>query len=152
MSILIREVNFDSDCDCRQVKGLFKLMCREISPILEPDTNVYIDQMRKYHELMKDRYVMLVAEETGGQLVGFIDGFMHYDYITKKNVALANVYYVYKEYRNTSVPVKLYRDLFKIGKDHNMDEIKICTYKNIAQQWTKSGFEIDKIVLKKEVK
>lgn len=111
---------------------------------------------KKYIDMLKDNdAIVVVAENTAGELVGILEGRkVVVSYLKKANVAKVDELVVAKGQRGQGIGQELMNAFFDICRRENMHEIRVGVYEKnvIAKKFYEDyGFEVLELGLTKKI-
>mgnify|MGYP001595870825 CR=1 FL=1 len=143
-------IRYAREHDVDIIAALWAEMVKELKPGYTPNIAWWTAMARAL--LATDAYHLLTAvDDTTGNMIGFIDGFIYPEPATGQVHAVGQHFYVKPGYRKTSAPARLYREALRCAKDKGSQAIEFFCFPEEQSFWEKKSYKPVRMMMRRRL-
>ena len=139
-------VRLATEADVEAIAGLWFAFCLEMSGIGVPDKAAWIKRTISFFR-MDDCYHVVISEDNGGRLTGFIDSFRYYEPAFSKIICEGMHFYVIPAARDGETAYRLLDFIRTFNKNKGFELEGVTCGEQTKKMWERKGYVVDKYVM-----
>ena len=137
--------------DAPKVSALWEMMVNEMRPEWTPNRQWWEKMFIALLDTPLVQYTVVVAEEAGGNLVGFIDGLILPEPSTGKIHGVGQNFYIMPEYSNSTIAGRLYANIISVALKGGVQILEFFCFPDGIKFWNKRGYGLTRCMMRREV-